>query len=158
MRPAISGMEARPSRFRRVRIIVTSLIDIHARNLALVAPNLDYLGERDFIAKLGKPETGVVTRSDGQPLGCNVPTQIVRPAFFRRDILLSCPSVKIIDFGEAFFSDRAPSTLHTPLPVRAPEVVFGDRLDRRVDLWSAGCLVSTHEIMIEVINLTDIDF
>ncbi|GAB0136264.1 hypothetical protein EsDP_00004571 [Epichloe bromicola] len=115
--------------------------DVHTRNLALVAPNLDDLGERDFIAKLGKPETGVVTRSDVQPFGYNVPTQIVRPAFFRRDILLSCPSVKIIDFGEAFFSDNAPSTLHTPLPVRAPEIVFGDRLDRRVDLWSAGCLI-----------------
>ncbi|KAG6044892.1 hypothetical protein E4U33_001465 [Claviceps sp. LM78 group G4] len=46
----------------------------------------------------------------------------------------------MIDFGEAFLSNDAPSTLQTPLYLQAPEIVFGDRLDRRVDLWSAGCL------------------
>ncbi|KAF4483451.1 CMGC SRPK kinase [Fusarium agapanthi] len=116
--------------------------DLHTRNLALVVSDLNFLNEEDFIARLGKPKTGPVSRSDGGPLAHSVPTQIIQPAFFRRrDIMLSCPSIKIIDFGEAFFSDNAPSTLHTPLPVRAPEVVFGDQLDRRVDLWSAGCLI-----------------
>ncbi|GKU06982.1 unnamed protein product [Fusarium langsethiae] len=116
--------------------------DLHTRNLALVVSDLNSLNEEDFVARLGKPKTGAVTRLDGGPLAHNVPTQIIRPAFFRkRDLMLSCPSIKIIDFGEAFFSDNAPSTLHTPLPVRAPEIVFGDRLDRRVDLWSAGCLI-----------------
>ncbi|CAG7563782.1 unnamed protein product [Fusarium equiseti] len=116
--------------------------DLHTRNLALVVSDLDSLNEQDFISRLGEPKTGVVTRSDGGPLSHNVPTQIIRPAFFRkRDIMLSNPSVKIIDFGEAFFSNNAPSTLNTPLPVRAPEIVFEDRLDRRVDVWSAGCLV-----------------
>lgn len=50
--------------------------------------------------------------------------------------MLSSPTIKIIDFGEAFFADSSPRTLHTPLSVRAPEVVFGDPLDRQVDLWS----------------------
>ncbi|RBR22337.1 uncharacterized protein FIESC28_04531 [Fusarium coffeatum] len=116
--------------------------DLHTRNLALVVSDLDSLNEQDFISRLGEPKTGLVTRSDGGPLSPNVPTQIVRPAFFRkRDIMLSNPSVKIIDFGEAFFSNNAPSTLNTPLPVQAPEIVFEDRLDRRVDVWSAGCLI-----------------
>ena len=48
----------------------------------------------------------------------------------------------MIDFGEAFFKDSVPDTLHTPLAVRAPEIIFGDTFDRRVDMWSAGCLVS----------------
>ena len=144
-RSTILGMAVRPIRLRHFRIILTLLIDLHTRNLALVVSDLNSLNEEDFIARLGKPKTGAVSRSDGGPLAHNVPTQIIQPAFFRRrDIMLSCPSIKIIDFGEAFFSDNAPSTLHTPLPVRAPEVVFGDRLDRRVDLWSAGCLVNTH--------------
>lgn len=126
-------------------ILLTLLVDLHTRNLALVVSDLDFLNEQDFISRLGEPKTGVVTRSDGGPLSHNVPTQIIRPAFFRkRDIMLSNPTVKIIDFGEAFFSNNAPNTLNTPLPVRAPEIVFGDRLDRRVDVWSAGCLVNTH--------------
>ncbi|KAH9891394.1 protein kinase-like domain-containing protein [Xylariomycetidae sp. FL2044] len=116
--------------------------DLHTRNLALVVPDLNSLSEEDFIARLGKPETGAVTRSDGAPLTHHVPPQIIRPAGFRRrDIMLSCPSIKIIDFGEAFLRGNAPGTLHTPLVVRAPEVIFGDRLDSRVDLWSAGCLI-----------------
>lgn len=144
-RSTILGIGVRPVHLGHFSIILTLLIDLYTRNLALVVSDLDSLNEEDFIARLGKPEIGAVTRSDGGPLAHNVPAQIVRPAFFRkRDILLSCPSVKIIDFGEAFFNENAPSTLHTPLPVRAPEDVFGDRLDRRVDLWSAGCLVNTH--------------
>ncbi|KAJ3526925.1 hypothetical protein NM208_g10957 [Fusarium decemcellulare] len=116
--------------------------DLHTRNLAIVIPGLESLDEFSFLDRLGKPESGPVSRLDGNSLGDNVPSHIVRPAPFRkRDLLLSSPSVKIIDFGEAFSDNKPPSTLHTPLSVRAPEVVFGDSLDHRVDLWSAGCLI-----------------
>ncbi|KAI1008617.1 hypothetical protein LB504_001391, partial [Fusarium proliferatum] len=119
--------------------------DLHTRNIALEIPGLHSLSEKDFMARLGEPEMGLVTRRDGKLLLLNIPTYIVLPPSFRnKDIqnLLSSPSIKIIDFGEAFFNFDAPNTLHTPLPVRAPEIVFGDRLDSRVDLWSAGCLVN----------------
>ncbi|KAG6099412.1 hypothetical protein E4U30_006684 [Claviceps sp. LM220 group G6] len=118
--------------------------DLHTRNLAVVVPNLDSLNGEDFIARLGEPETGAVIRMDGAPLTHNLPTHLTRSASFQKQDFMpssSCPSIKIIDFGEAFLSDDAPSTLHTPLYLQAPEIVFGDRLDRRVDLWSAGCLI-----------------
>ncbi|RGP69582.1 cmgc srpk kinase [Fusarium sporotrichioides] len=116
--------------------------DLHTRNIALAVPDLNSLSEEDFVARLGKVETGAVTRLDGGPLEDNLPTRIVEPASFQKtDVMLSCPSVKILDFGEAFFGNNAPDTLHTPVALRAPEVVFGDRLDPRVDLWSAGCMI-----------------
>ncbi|KAJ4226658.1 hypothetical protein NW760_008729 [Fusarium oxysporum] len=118
--------------------------DLHTRNIALEIPELHLLSERCFIARLGEPEMGLVTRRDGKSLSSNIPTCIVRPSSFRhKDVqrLLSSPSIQIIDFGEAFFNYDALNTLHTPLPVRAPEIVFGDRLDNRVDLWSTGCLM-----------------
>ncbi|KAG6081587.1 hypothetical protein E4U15_002823 [Claviceps sp. LM218 group G6] len=116
--------------------------DLHAQNLAMVVPDLDSLTEEDFVARLGKPQTSAVTKKDGGPLPHNIPSQLVWPASFQRpDTTPSCPSIKIIDFGEAFLSDNAPSTLNTPLYLQAPEIVFGDQLDRRVDLWSAGCLI-----------------
>ncbi|KAG6261908.1 hypothetical protein E4U47_008058 [Claviceps purpurea] len=117
--------------------------DLHTKNLAIVVPGLDSLNEEDFIVRLGKFQTGAVTKLDDGPWAPNVPTQIILPALFReQDILAApCPSIKIIDFGEAFFSDDAPSTLNTPLVLRAPEIIFGDPLDLRVDLWSAGCLI-----------------
>ncbi|KAH6656159.1 kinase-like domain-containing protein [Truncatella angustata] len=60
----------------------------------------------------------LVSRRDGKSLAGNVPSHIVRPAQFRkRDILQSSPSIKIIDFGEAFLTTNVPSTLHTPLPI-----------------------------------------
>lgn len=74
-----------------------------------------------------------------------MPSYLVQPTSFLvdsvRESLRSSPIVKIIDFGESFFDDQAPVKLHTPLAVRAPEVVFGDRIDHRVDMWSMGCLV-----------------
>ncbi|KAG5952897.1 hypothetical protein E4U57_005762 [Claviceps arundinis] len=117
--------------------------DLHTRNLAIVVPGLDALNEEDFIARLGKLETGAVTKLDEGPWAPNVPTQIIMPALFQeQDIMAApCPSIKIIDFGEAFFGDDAPSTLNTPFVLQAPEIIFGDRLDLQVDLWSAGCLI-----------------
>ncbi|KAI1033158.1 hypothetical protein LB505_010600 [Fusarium chuoi] len=119
--------------------------DLHTRNIALEIPGLHSLSERDFMARLGEPEMGLVIRRDGKPLSLSVPTHIVRPSSFRNkdiQILLSSPSIKVIDFGEAFFNSEVPMTLHTPLPVRAPEIMFGDHFDNQVDLWSAGCLVN----------------
>ncbi|KAF5982816.1 CMGC SRPK kinase [Fusarium coicis] len=125
--------------------------DIHTRNLALAIPDLQSLSERDFVAKLGEPDIGLVLGPDDEPLPKSLPTQIVRPASFRyREVqrILAKPSIKIIDFGEAFLSDDAPSTLHTPLLVRAPEIIFGDKLGHRVDLWSTGCLPPFDVIML----------
>ncbi|QPC80184.1 hypothetical protein HYE68_010936 [Fusarium pseudograminearum] len=122
--------------------------DLHTRNITLAVSDLSALSEADFVARLGKVETGPVTRLDGGPLEDNFPTQIIRPAPFpTSDILLENPSVKIIDFGQAFFGNNAPSTLHNPIAVRAPEIVFGDQLNVRVDLWSAGCLAQIFELV-----------
>ncbi|KAG5956411.1 hypothetical protein E4U58_006594 [Claviceps cyperi] len=109
---------------------------------------LDSINEEVFITRLGDFVTGAVIKLDDGPWAPNVPTQTIRPALFQeRDVMAPCPSINIIDFGEALFSDDAPSALDTPLVLRAPEIVFEDRLDYRVDLWSAGCLVSTHSII-----------
>ncbi|TID13091.1 kinase-like protein [Venturia nashicola] len=51
---------------------------------------------------------------------------------------MSFQAIKIVDFGESFMSDDVPDTLHTPIAVRAPEVIFGEKLDLRMDLWSMG--------------------
>ncbi|KAK4129914.1 kinase-like protein [Trichocladium antarcticum] len=116
--------------------------DIHTRNLAITVPGLESLDEKGFFERFGSPYASPVTRLDGECLMSNVPSHIVQPASSRmKDILLSSPTIKVIDFGEAFFKDSVPDTLHTPLSVRAPEVIFGDPFDCRVDMWSAGCLL-----------------
>ncbi|KAI0855953.1 kinase-like domain-containing protein [Xylaria cubensis] len=118
--------------------------DIHARNIALTMPKVDSLNEQEFVDTLGQPEIGLVQRTDGHAPEIHVPPYVVRPTTFKaKEVFksLQAPVVKIIDFGESFLPNRVPATLHTPLVVRAPEVLFNDLIDRRVDLWSLGCLL-----------------
>lgn len=100
---------------------------------------MDNVPDKEFIKVLGKPEIGHVHRSDGKALGPGIPEYIVRPAGMHLWPLSNI--IKIVDFGESFLQQTVPQTLHTPLPVRAPEIIFGDHLDYHVDLWSLGCMV-----------------
>lgn len=99
------------------------------------------MSEEDLIKKITIPETGPVTRSDGKDLTAEVPKYLVWPTSFPANVPTAHDKIKIIDFGESFQSEDRPQTLHTPLVLRAPEVIFGDRWDHRVDLWSLGCMV-----------------
>jgi len=110
--------------------------------LTFVIPSLHTLTEAELLQKLRSPEVGAVTRKDGKPLEPGLPAYLVRPTSYPADVSLSQQQIKIIDFGESFSNNDIPETLHTPLCVRAPEVIFGEKLDYRVDLWSAGCMVS----------------
>lgn len=103
-------------------------------------PRMDTLLEGEFIEALGKPEIGHVRRNDGKALEVGIPEYIVRPAVHRSQSW-SSREIKIIDLGESFLQSSVPQTLHAPLPVRAPEIIFRDSLDYRVDLWSTGCMV-----------------
>ncbi|PYH96542.1 kinase-like protein [Aspergillus ellipticus CBS 707.79] len=100
---------------------------------------LDFLHQQT-ISHGGNPEIGTVHRNDGKALEPGISTYIVRPVRTSTSWPLS-NTIKIIDFGESFSPQTVPQTLHTPLTVRAPEVIFGDRLDYRVDLWSLGCML-----------------
>ncbi|CAI7677900.1 unnamed protein product [Penicillium manginii] len=115
--------------------------DLHTRNLAFAMPHIDNLTEEKFIEILGKPEVGYVQKRDGKFLEAGVPEYVVRPASYGNNSWILAQDVKIIDFGESFLHTAPPETLHTPLSLRAPEVIFQDHIDYRVDLWSMGCML-----------------
>lgn len=119
-------------------------LDLHTRNLAFSLPSVDSLDETKFFQKLGRPEIGAIKRSDRKSLEPGIPEYLVRPTSYPTDLSLSSHPIKIVDLGESFLDHAIPNTLHTPLPVRAPEVIFGDQLDYHVDLWSMGCMVSSN--------------
>lgn len=104
-------------------------------------PCMNKVTEQQLTEMLGKPGIGHVRRSDGRDLEPGIPGYIVKPTSYWIHSWNSTQSIKIIDFGESFSDTIVPQTLHTPLPVRAPEVIFQDRIDYRVDLWSMGCMV-----------------
>ncbi|RAL17202.1 serine protein kinase [Aspergillus homomorphus CBS 101889] len=118
--------------------------DLHTGNLAFaISPmNPTPMPESEIKNLLGKPETGHVHRNDSKSLGPGIPEYIVRPAStWKWTWPISDATIKIIDFGESFSQQNVPRTLHTPLALRAPEVIFQDRLDYRVDLWTLGCML-----------------
>ncbi|GKZ66815.1 hypothetical protein AnigIFM60653_003144 [Aspergillus niger] len=115
--------------------------DFHIRNLAFTIPPMANVPEHEFIDILGKPDIGLVRRNDGKCLEPGIPEYIVRPASSHTRSWQLSDTIKIVDFGESFTQNNVPKTLHTPLVVRAPEVIFKDRLDYRVDLWSLGCML-----------------
>lgn len=49
--------------------------------------------------------------------------------------------IRLIDWGESFRRGEEPEELSQPVDIKAPEIIFADRLDYRVDLWSAGLVV-----------------
>lgn len=114
---------------------------MHTGNIAFTLPCLNSLTEEQLLKQLGAPETGEVTRLDGKPLGPGVPKYLVWPSCFPVSKAMLLNSIKVIDFGESFTRNVKPRTLHTPLAVRAPEVIFAEDIDFRVDLWSMGCMV-----------------
>jgi serine/threonine-protein kinase SRPK3 len=88
------------------------------------------------------PETAEVYREDGEAHESGVPKYMVWPVRLRVPSFSSPPPhACLIDFGEAFTANDKPETLHTPMALRPPEVLFEDTWDYRVDLWSVGCTV-----------------
>jgi len=49
--------------------------------------------------------------------------------------------IKLSDFGGAFFHSEPPAKPVTPLGLRCPELVLGDPITQRQDVWSLGCLM-----------------
>lgn len=117
------------------------MADLHTGKLYLTIPDLQTMTDERFYQEFGIPRCDAIKRKDGDPLGLDVPEYRVAPAEHELNTPSSSHSIKIVDFGGAFLNTKPPRTLETPLAVRAPEIVFGDVLDHRVDMWSMGCLV-----------------
>lgn len=115
--------------------------------MAFAVPRLRNLTDDELAELYSAPETGKVFKKNGETLDEHYPPYVVAPT--RLD---SVPvhdtwregqlCAKLIDFGQAFPEDRPPAKVNMQLGMKAPELVFGGVIDRRIDLWSAGCMVS----------------
>jgi serine/threonine-protein kinase SRPK3 len=125
--------------------IADLLSDLHTRNIAFTIPSLDSISEEALLDRLGSPRTGLIRAFDEGPLPPGIPRYLVWSADTPADKASLETSIKLIDFGESFLPGNRPQTLHTPLALRAPELLLGDEWDSRVDLWASGCAVSDTE-------------
>ncbi|TKA76118.1 hypothetical protein B0A49_03666 [Cryomyces minteri] len=112
---------------------------IHSGNILFMLSDVSGLSKERLFGHIGAPHIANVSRIDGKPLGPGLPRYQVSSARFPSACYDREMNVKLVDFGEAFTSSDKPPTLHTPLVFRAPEVIFDDEWDHRVDLWSMAC-------------------
>ena len=117
-------------------------VDVHTGHVAFTAPSASSLSESAILELLEEPETEPVIRSDDKPIESCKPSYIVAPVSIEPEELHSDLEIKLLDFGQSFTSLTRPNTLHTPLALRAPEILLQDDINYQVDLWSVGCMVS----------------
>jgi serine/threonine-protein kinase SRPK3 len=103
---------------------------------------MNSLSEKPLLKRLGSPQTGLVRVLNGGTLPPGMPEYLVWPANTPVDKSSLETPIKLIDFGESFLPGGRPQTLHTPLALRAPELLLEDNWDHKADLWTLGCTVS----------------
>lgn len=145
-------------------------VDLHGWNIAFSLPDLKGQSDAVLTEYLNPPRMQLVPANDN----VSSPRYLVEPGSFTNYLLKTIErnnvpfpwKIKIIDFGEggplpfslsykltfvtAFFVGNRPTEIHTPLFIRAPELVFNKMslgvVDQDwgpgIDIWSLGCLVS----------------
>ena len=71
----------------------------------------------------------------------SAPRYLVKRAPLHEHVDLDPLSVRISDFGASFFISSPPSTPVTPLVLRSPELILGEPINEKQDIWSFGCLL-----------------
>lgn len=120
------------------------IVDIHMGNILLRVASLPQVADRDLATLLGEPEIGPIRDEHPSHLNASHPNYLVPPADVQiSSQSLESPEICIADFGEAFEGACKTGKSNTPLSLRAPETFFEDDWDFRIDLWGAGCTVSS---------------
>lgn len=117
-------------------------LDISSHNIVFTIRNLRQESEEEFWRIIGRPVVEDLVREDGQPVEPRFPKHIVRRAEWDLWVDEDEEDIRLIDWGESFRRGEEPATVAQPIDCKAPETIFTDRLDYRIDLWSAGIVVS----------------
>ncbi|KAJ5211238.1 hypothetical protein N7472_001377 [Penicillium cf. griseofulvum] len=115
--------------------------DISGRNIAFSCSHLSKKTDEELFKVLGYPEVEPLERLDGTPLGNELPAQLVKVADWTEWIDEDEEDIRLLDFGESFYQGQEPAKLAQPGSLRAPETIFTDFFDYRVDLWRTGSMI-----------------
>lgn len=114
---------------------------MNAGNIAFTCKNLQNATEKELFQVIGPPAVEPLARLDGMPLDKSLPTQLIKPAQWVDWIDEDEEDIRLFDIGEGFPHGQNPERLFQPYLLRAPETIFTDDFDYRVDLWRIGCMV-----------------
>ncbi|KAK4238006.1 hypothetical protein C8A03DRAFT_15491 [Achaetomium macrosporum] len=102
--------------------------------------NLRLRREDDLDRFLGPHCSQRVEMADGSALSQHAPRVVYEPARFTGISMPALRDVALVGFGKAFATFRTPPTLHCPIPIYPPEVLFGQPPSTKSDIWQLGCL------------------
>ncbi|KAI9758255.1 MAG: hypothetical protein M4579_003114 [Chaenotheca gracillima] len=114
--------------------------DVHPGNLLFSARKIDSIDEK----KLEQPKskiTAPLQRLDGKIDKWSPQYLMLAESLYKYANLGPEMTIKLSDFGAAFWATKPPKKTVTPVALRAPELIFGEPFDSSIDIWSFGCLV-----------------
>ncbi|KAM3429616.1 hypothetical protein MY4824_008138 [Beauveria thailandica] len=104
-------------------------------NIVFTTSNMASLSRDDFFDVVGAPETANLLTADGSLPNPELPRQLVRKIEWDNWTDEMEEDIRLVDLGESFQFESAPSALAQPSALRAPETFFSGKFDHRVDLW-----------------------
>lgn len=117
------------------------VLDLHSNNISFQFPNIDSWTIEQIHEHFGEPRINEVSRLDDQPLGPEVPSYTVGPAYLGSPGEGLTKKIKIVDFGEASFSGEQRRKLYTPILLQPPELFFSENVGLPADIWALACTI-----------------
>ncbi|KAI0439797.1 serine/threonine-protein kinase SRPK3 [Xylaria telfairii] len=121
--------------------------DLQSGNLLFSLKELAKLDPEKLLQNEANSQLDPITRIDGKVDRWS-PRYLAVPEPLTHDVLPNDqPSlngqetIKIADFGGAFWVGKPPKSIVTPVALRAPEVIFHNHGSPASDIWSFGCLM-----------------
>lgn len=134
--------------FQAVRYMHTCNIghgDLYTGNILLQLDSFDSWSDEEVYHCLGDPVQETIHRINGEPVDKCAPQYIVHPGDLSRlEARMLLSKVLIIDFGQAYFLDKAPKFTTSPSQFSPPENIFRQGISPASDIWALGC--NTFEI------------
>ncbi|KAL9097103.1 MAG: hypothetical protein Q9165_000529, partial [Trypethelium subeluteriae] len=116
---------------------------ISGAKIAFTSRNLGKLSKKKLFRIIGRPKWEPLIRLDGNVIEHGMPKQLVKTAKWDNWIEEDEEDIRLFDFGNAFaHGDESFKLMQAP-GLEAPETIFTNSFDYRVDLWRVGYTIYT---------------
>ncbi|KFA45857.1 hypothetical protein S40293_09356 [Stachybotrys chartarum IBT 40293] len=114
--------------------------DLTPWNIVFELPNIQIMSVNQLYELLGPINAEKLTLANRSPTSHGPKQVIETPKLLGLDCSL-LENIRIIDFGETFFTDTPPLSIGTPTGFFPPELCFGSLPSTQSDIWQLACIM-----------------